>query len=100
MRHIPTWLPIASFKRKALEARKAVEAMLQVPYDLVKTDMVSIRFDLSSTSSTYVCFQQAGKAESSYVSTLIEKLTPPEGQLPPEDEWDIQGSAGTLYAGE
>lgn len=41
MKYIPTWLPFAAFKRKALETREAVEAMFHVPYELVKKDMVS-----------------------------------------------------------
>ncbi|KAF9444950.1 cytochrome P450 [Macrolepiota fuliginosa MF-IS2] len=80
MRFIPTWLPFAGFKRKALETRSAVDAMFRVPFDLVKEDMKS------------------GKAGASYVSTLIEKFTTPDGQLSVEDECDIQGTAGTLYA--
>lgn len=31
---------------------------------------------------------------------LIDKLSTPKGHLAPEDEADIQGTAGTLYAGK
>ncbi|KAL9710527.1 hypothetical protein Ac2012v2_006061 [Leucoagaricus gongylophorus] len=81
MRHIPTWVPVISnFKRKALQARDAVENMFHQPYERVKQDIKS------------------GKARPSYVSTLIQELSSPEGHLSPEDECDIQGTAGTLYA--
>ena len=41
-RHIPTWAPFSDFKVKALETRKAVEAMMEIPFEQVKVDMVSI----------------------------------------------------------
>jgi hypothetical protein len=42
MKYIPTWLPFTTFKRKALETRKAVEVMFRLPYDFVIKDMVNI----------------------------------------------------------
>lgn len=42
LRHIPTWAPFSSFKKQALETRHAVEAMMDVPYELVKSEMVCI----------------------------------------------------------
>jgi len=49
MRHIPTWVPVISnFKRKALQARDAVENMFHQPYERVKQDIVSLAaFSLS-----------------------------------------------------
>ena len=41
-RHIPTWAPFSDFKVKALETRKAVEAMMEIPFEQVKVDMVGI----------------------------------------------------------
>ena len=36
----------------------------------------------------------------SYTSTLLEAHRKPDGKIDLEDEYDIKGSAGTLYAGE
>jgi len=49
IRHIPTWVPVISnFKRKALQARDAVENMFHQPYERVKQDIVSLAaFSLS-----------------------------------------------------
>lgn len=98
MRHIPTWVPVISnFKRKALQARDAVDNMFHQPYECVRQDMVSVL--LISVLSLTTGSQQSGKARPSYVSTLIQKYSSPEGHISPEDERDIQGTAGTLYAG-
>ncbi|TEB33718.1 cytochrome P450 [Coprinellus micaceus] len=82
LRHIPTWAPFSNFKRKALETREAVEAMMEVPYAVVKSEM------------------KTGIAVPSYTSALLESRADPlDGSVNPEDEEDIRGSAGTLYAG-
>jgi hypothetical protein len=41
-RHIPTWASFSDLKVKALETRKAVEAMMEIPFEHVKVDMVGI----------------------------------------------------------
>ncbi|KJA22148.1 hypothetical protein HYPSUDRAFT_139604 [Hypholoma sublateritium FD-334 SS-4] len=81
MKHIPTWAPFSAFKVKALVTRTAVEAMMRIPYEQVVADMKS------------------GTAVPSYTSTLLEAHRGPAGALSPEDEEDIRGSAGTLFAG-
>ncbi|KAF8968747.1 cytochrome P450 [Flammula alnicola] len=81
MRHIPTWAPFSTFKIKALETRKAVEAMMEIPFEQVKADM------------------RSGTAVPSYTSTLLDSHRDPSGSILPEDEEDIRGSAGTLFAG-
>uniref|UniRef100_A0A8H8CJB8 Cytochrome P450 n=1 Tax=Psilocybe cubensis TaxID=181762 RepID=A0A8H8CJB8_PSICU len=80
MRHIPTWAPFSTFKIKALECRKAVEAMMDVPFEQVKADMKS------------------GTAVPSYTSMLLDGHRDSDGSIAPEDEEDIKGSAGTLLA--
>ncbi|CAA7262652.1 unnamed protein product [Cyclocybe aegerita] len=80
MRHLPTWAPFASFKARALETRKAVEDMMEIPYEQVKADLKS------------------GTAVPSYTSTLLDSHRDDDGHISPEDEEDIKGSAGTLFA--
>ena len=36
VRYIPSWFPGAGFKRHALETRKHIDDILNVPYDFVK----------------------------------------------------------------
>ncbi|TFK37580.1 cytochrome P450 [Crucibulum laeve] len=78
MRHIPTWAPFASFKRDALEVCKAVDEMMDIPFERVKADL------------------KLGNAVPSYTSTLLG-LHNLDGSISPEDEEDIKGSAGTLF---
>ncbi|KDR74052.1 hypothetical protein GALMADRAFT_269547 [Galerina marginata CBS 339.88] len=80
IRHIPTWAPFSNFKVKAMETRKAVEAMMDIPFEQVKTDM------------------RSGAAVPSYTSNLLDSHRDPNGCISPEDEEDIKGSAGTLLA--
>ncbi|KAF8904742.1 cytochrome P450 [Gymnopilus junonius] len=78
MRHIPTWAPFSTFKIKAMETRKAVEALMEVPFEQVKSDMKS------------------GSAVPSYTSMLLQQHSAPDGSISPEDEDAIRGTAGTL----
>ncbi|KAF9478585.1 cytochrome P450 [Pholiota conissans] len=82
MRHIPTWAPFSTFKIKALETRKAVEAMMHIPFEQVVAEMKS------------------GTAVPSYTSMLLDSHRDSSGSISPEDEEDIRGSAGTLFAGK
>ncbi|KAG6829235.1 hypothetical protein H0H92_005237 [Tricholoma furcatifolium] len=81
LRHIPTWAPFSGFKLKALETRAAVEDMMNIPFDMVKKQM------------------RSGQARPCFTSTLLEMYCDPrktESNI--EDEKDIRGAAGTLYA--
>lgn len=40
VKHIPTWMPGASFKRKALEWRKFSDALSNEPFEEVKKGIV------------------------------------------------------------
>ncbi|KAI9509896.1 cytochrome P450 [Russula earlei] len=73
LRHIPTWMPGAGFKRHALRTRVKVRTMHDTPYEMA-----------------------AGTAIPSLTSSLIsENLA--AGKHPVHDEEDIKGIAGTLY---
>jgi hypothetical protein len=41
VKHVPEWMPGAGFKRKAKEWRKLSQAMINVPYEMVKEKFVS-----------------------------------------------------------
>ncbi|KAI0298977.1 cytochrome P450 monooxygenase [Multifurca ochricompacta] len=74
LKHIPTWLPGAGFKRHALRTRIKVRNMHDAPYDMA-----------------------AGTATPSFTSRLISDNIAAGGKCPIHDEEDIKGVAGTLY---
>ncbi|KZT69378.1 cytochrome P450 [Daedalea quercina L-15889] len=76
---IPAWMPGMGWKYWAMIARKAVKAMEDIPYDVVKSDVA------------------AGTARPSFTASLIEELSR-KGTFMEKDECDIKGAAGTLYA--
>ncbi|KIK64984.1 hypothetical protein GYMLUDRAFT_160389 [Collybiopsis luxurians FD-317 M1] len=81
MKYIPTWAPLADFKRNARIVKEAVDTMFNVPYEMVKSQMVS--------GTVFPCM----------TSRLME-VCGPAGvhSLSREDEEDIKGVAGTMYA--
>ncbi|TFY68462.1 hypothetical protein EVJ58_g1002 [Rhodofomes roseus] len=78
LKHVPTWLPGAGFKRKALHARKLVQAAHNIPFDMVRKAVAS------------------GDARPSFTAALIEEAEK-AGRLD-QDENDIRFAAGILYA--
>ncbi|KAH9917066.1 cytochrome P450 [Fomitopsis serialis] len=80
LRYLPAWLPGMHFKYSAAKARKAIEDMEDMPYRTVKNDMANDR-----------------DCEASFTTDLIEECSR-KGTLTAEDERDIKGAAGTLYA--
>ncbi|KAF8229384.1 cytochrome P450 [Tricholoma matsutake] len=82
LKYIPAWAPFAGFKRKALETRKAVDKMMNIPFDMVKKNM------------------RSGTATPSFTSSLLEAhCTSDKEAIAIEDEEDIiKGAAGTLFA--
>lgn len=81
LRHIPTWAPFSGFKRDAIKVKVAVDDMMNIPFNFVKEEM------------------RAGVAIPSFTSTLLEACRQPgENTVSPEDEADIKGAAGTLFA--
>ncbi|KAH9039121.1 cytochrome P450 [Lactarius pseudohatsudake] len=75
LRHIPTWMPGAGFKRHALRTRVKVRTMHDAPYEMVQKTLA------------------AGTAVPSFTSRLISDNL----AAPIHDEEDIKGVAGTLY---
>ncbi|KAH9834581.1 cytochrome P450 monooxygenase [Rhodofomes roseus] len=78
LKHVPTWLPGAGFKRKALHARKLVQAAHNIPFDMVRKAVAS------------------GDARPSFTAALIEEAE--KADRLDQDENDIRFAAGILYA--
>ncbi|KAI0819811.1 cytochrome P450 [Trametes gibbosa] len=79
LKGIPTWAPGAGFKRKALRIRGLVRALMDLPYAMVKTALAS------------------GTARPSFTASLLEDVYSRNG-ITPEEEEDIKGAAGVIYA--
>ncbi|TFY68441.1 hypothetical protein EVJ58_g1010 [Rhodofomes roseus] len=78
LKHVPAWMPGASFKRKALHARKLIHDAHYIPFDMVRKAVAS------------------GDARPSFAAELIEKAEK-SGRLDGEEN-DIRFAAGALYA--
>ncbi|KAF5375244.1 hypothetical protein D9758_000185 [Tetrapyrgos nigripes] len=78
LKHIPPWMPGASFRRLALQWRKLALEMLNRPYDLVKQKM------------------RDGMASPSIVASELEDIL--SGRAPQENERILKNVAATSYA--
>ncbi|KAI0045176.1 cytochrome P450 [Auriscalpium vulgare] len=76
LKYIPSWMPGAGFKRRALETREKVQQMLDAPFRMVQRRMA------------------AGTAIPSFTSSLLVQSS----SIGIADEEDIKGAAGVLYA--
>ncbi|PCH36253.1 cytochrome P450 [Wolfiporia cocos MD-104 SS10] len=81
LKHIPTWMPGAGFKRKALEVRALVDRMHNIPYQSVCRSLAT------------------GMAKPSFLASLIETGSK-EAPLTPGMEQEVKGAAATLYVGK
>ncbi|PCH44308.1 cytochrome P450 [Wolfiporia cocos MD-104 SS10] len=80
LKHVPTWMPGAGFKRNALAVRSKVQQAINETFDMAQENIM------------------AGISRSSIVSTLLEESSR-KGTLV-EDIPDIKGAAGGVYGGE
>lgn len=94
-RYVPTWAPFCQFRRNAEEARIAVEAMYNVPYEAVKARLVRVGHGKAGRSFADPA-QDKGNAASSLTARLIESQRS-LGCFDTAMESDIKGVAGTLY---
>ena len=79
--------------------REAVRAMMEVPFQKVKDDMVRLLLSPLTSRSRLISLQKSGSLTPSYTSMLLDECRDSDGHLAAEDEEDIKGSAGTLFAG-
>ncbi|KZT05964.1 cytochrome P450 [Laetiporus sulphureus 93-53] len=78
LRHVPTWMPGAGFKRRAFEWRKLNQAMLNVPFEQVKENVAR------------------GTAVPCIVATELEQWF--QSGQDPEHETLVKDVAATTYA--
>ncbi|KAF4586172.1 hypothetical protein EYR38_010446 [Pleurotus pulmonarius] len=81
LKHLPSWMPGGGFKREARKCQALVQAMIDIPFESVRDSVIN------------------GNAPPSFTSSILESYCKSgEIKLPIEDERDIKGAAGTLYA--
>ncbi|KAK7047327.1 hypothetical protein VNI00_006558 [Paramarasmius palmivorus] len=80
LKYIPSWLPGASFKRKAEEWNKVTENMLNGPYDKVKLN------------------NEIGSKRSCFVSNCLDRIKALAEDGQEAEETVIKETAGALYA--
>jgi hypothetical protein len=87
VKYVPEWMPGAGFKTKAKEWRKLSQAMINVPYDMVKEKFVSgLSFTLFSSISQLATRKMAQRY---LVSSLLAWSKMPRA-LPPGREKLLQ----------
>ncbi|THU98740.1 cytochrome P450, partial [Dendrothele bispora CBS 962.96] len=77
MKYLPEWAPMAGFKRNARAVKEAVDAMMNMPFQMVKDQM------------------KTGTVSPCLTSRLLESFGE---SIKLQDEEDIKGVAGTMYA--
>ena len=102
VRHVPSWMPSAGFKRKAEVARVALNRAFTKPYALVREKMVRLSpvlfFGCEYSPVHGIGILQAmGDEKPSFLRTLIEESSA-RGTLR-EDERDIMGAGAGAYVG-
>ncbi|KZS88921.1 cytochrome P450 [Sistotremastrum niveocremeum HHB9708] len=78
LKHIPTWFPLAGFRRTALKWRATLEEMAEKPYAMVKAQMA------------------AGTAHPSFTRELLEDKG---SSITAEENHTIKWAAASLYSG-
>ncbi|TRM63183.1 cytochrome P450 [Schizophyllum amplum] len=81
LKNLPLWAPLSGFRQQAEVVRQAVDKMMNVPFEAVKQQMSSGTNQPSFTAHLLEQYSSAGK-----------------GTISQDDEDDIKGAAGTLFA--
>jgi hypothetical protein len=98
VRHIPEWTRIG-FTQDAIRFRKTMAQLRDVPYEMVKEQIVCLLSHSESRSLDWFClklFQAQGKAKWSFTASLIEREANPSV----EQELRYKWASGGLYSGE
>ena len=95
MRYVPDWMPGAGFKVKAARWRDVHMQLLNIPFDMVRKQMVSTS-RLHMVDMLNARHEARGKARPSFLKELLED---PEVCNDPEKLDIVKWSAASLYAG-
>ena len=99
VKYWPTFLPGSRFKRQALETRKLVRKMITEPFQMVKDAIVRQNSIHIVWCLKWYIMQVTGTAVPSFTAELLTKTDVSHKRIM-EDDNDIMGAAGGLFAGE
>lgn len=100
-RHVPGWIPGASFKRYVKDVNPKIDELLGRPFEAVKRDWVrSYSFHGVREPPADDYQKAAGNAGPCITTTLINKLHENDGGNLYEKEGDIRNIVGVSYAGK
>lgn len=101
LKHIPSWVPGAYFRRFVEQHHLEVEKMLSRPFETVKKEIVSYLVPLTADIYSHYPSQAQGRADESVVAALIERLyrERDDREVRAEKEELARGVAGIAYLG-
>ena len=99
VKHYPIWLPGSGFKVRTNKIRRLVRDMLDIPYNIVREHAVSPSHCVKSDVFDTIFTQVSGRAAPCFTANLLYQYVEGGSTLSQEDEVDIKGAAGVLYAG-
>lgn len=102
LRHLPAWFPGAEFKRAATKMHQVVQAMLNVPYEFTKRELVTSSLSVNSQSNhkfnlgSFVTVRQARNPDlpPNFVAEYLLQQN-----RDPEAEYTIKWVAASIYVG-
>ena len=90
---LPDWSPGAGFKSIGRAWRETLDRMADLPYDFVKSQIVSHRLALAMLIRPSL--QDLGTAEPFFTANLLDARR----NITPDEEFDLKWSAASLYSG-
>ncbi|KAF7968957.1 hypothetical protein HWV62_28806 [Athelia sp. TMB] len=95
MKHVPAWIPGASFHTTAREGNKVVEAATSAPFERVKAAMVSVTSELTTRNVLRSGCKAKGTAKPCFTTRCLEKINKDDDIS--HQELVIQNVAGTMF---
>ena len=98
MRHLPSWIPGAGFKRYAVEWRKLIEAFVNEPYEDCKQKIVGRLLSPPPPACVLTCpriMQQNGTASPSFTSLAFDK----DENMTEQQDFDLRWTINSMYTG-
>jgi hypothetical protein len=98
LKHVPSWLPGASFKRRAKEWSKDVDDLHEAPWNIAKEKIVRLQSTLVSICSLPDSSKDQGINQTSFVSEGLAALESCRDEKEMEENLAaLKGVAATMY---
>jgi len=94
--NVPDWFPGAGWKKLGKLWAKDYWAMVDVPFEYVKKQLVGILFltDKRDTPSHILCFKAAGTAEDSFTAKWLKQ------NISTQEELDLKFASSSMFGGK